>query len=115
MRSNAFSSLPSLQELNLSDNELRDVSSEALAGLVNLRELYVHRAGMKTIRASFFSATPNLRKLDLRETELELVEPNAFSGLRGKLRVLLKRTGSTCELLKPFEEESHVEFELSNF
>lgn len=79
----ALSILARLEKLSLGQNDFETISEGALTGLVNLRSLDV--TGSRTLRlieANAFSTNTNLDTLTLvSNTELKEIEIGAFSGL----------------------------------
>lgn len=79
----AFSGLHSLKSLDLSQNELTDISSRNWPYLAELENLDLSSNRFGSIYAGFFEGLASLRMLNLeRNEDLERVELNAFAGLQ---------------------------------
>src|SRR5690606_34657529 len=79
----AFSGLHSLKSLDLSQNELTDISSRNWPYLAELENLDLNGNRFGSIYAGFFEGLASLRLLNLeRNEDLERVELNAFAGLQ---------------------------------
>jgi hypothetical protein len=77
----AFSGLPNLTTLLLSDNSLSSIEAGTLNGLTKLRELPLHSNQLSSIKAGTFNGLINLTELSLNDNQLSSIEAGAFSGL----------------------------------
>lgn len=83
----AFRMLNNVVELDLSNNFLRGVPSEALIDLPGLRVLRLAHNGLTVVPASAFLPVPDLVQLDLRNNTITTIESGALRSL-AKLGVL---------------------------
>ena len=108
------SSTPSLEELEVWDNKIRQLHPNTFLGLSRLRRLDLDKNSISEIRREMFSHTPklealhlgennivtlfadtfkdlpNLRLLNLDHNGLKFILPNAFSGLRNLMSLGLQ-------------------------
>lgn len=83
----AFRMLSNVVELDLSNNFLRGVPSEALTDLPGLRVLRLAHNGLTVLPAAAFLPVPDLVQLDLNHNTITTIEPGALRSL-AKLGVL---------------------------
>jgi len=84
----AFHGLTSLSLLNLADNLLPAVPSEALSSLPHLAELYLSGNLLKALPNSAFSHFLNLATLEISSSLISTVHVDAFKGLSNTLKKL---------------------------
>ena len=77
----ALRGLSNLVELDLSDNMLTNVPSEAFRDVTSLRELRLSANPIQKIDDGAFELLPGLVKLDLTDCRIEVLAPHAFQGL----------------------------------
>ncbi|XP_042238359.1 leucine-rich repeat-containing protein 24-like, partial [Homarus americanus] len=83
----AFRMLSNVVELDLSNNFLRTVPSEALMDMGGLRELHLAHNGLKVIPTMAFVPTPELVHLDISHNTISVIEDGALRTL-SRLEVL---------------------------
>ena len=71
----------SLEILDLSDNQLSTLKSNAFAGLSNLQNLSLYGNQLTTIESGAFAGLPNLEVLNLTNNPLGTLNSNTFTGL----------------------------------
>ncbi|CAJ0578116.1 unnamed protein product, partial [Mesorhabditis spiculigera] len=67
----AFNTLPNLEVLDLSDNELERMTGDELQKSPNIRELYIHGNRLSDIDDSLIKKVPKIEKLSLHNNHLE--------------------------------------------
>ncbi len=70
-----------VQRLNLSDNKLATIPTNAFAGLTNLTSIVLDANQLTTIQPNAFAGLTNLKYLSLENNLLTTIQPNAFASL----------------------------------
>ncbi len=81
IESNAFAGITNLKVLDLANNQLSTIESNAFAGLTSLEDLDLTNNQLSTIESNAFAGLTNLENLNLNNNQLITVESNAFAGL----------------------------------
>lgn len=95
LASDSFSSLLTLQTLDLSSNGLTRPPWEALSSLTSLQYIYMQDNNLTSLSKSSFGNLPTLFALDLSRNAIASVERRAFNGLQQLLD--LKLSGNQLE------------------
>lgn len=77
----SFNSVENVKELDLSNNHLRAVPSEALMNMLMLRELRIAHNNLTTIPAAAFRNIPHIVQLDLSHNYIHTIEAGALYNL----------------------------------
>ncbi|CAH0697934.1 unnamed protein product [Spodoptera exigua] len=89
LSSDAFSSLLTLQSLDLSGNGLTKPPWEALSTLTSLQYLYMQENNLTELSRSAFGNLPTMFKLDLSRNQLTTVAQRSFNGMQQLLDLSL--------------------------
>ncbi|KAG6444332.1 chaoptin [Manduca sexta] len=87
--SDTFSSLLTLQSLDLSDNGFTNPPWEALSGLTSLQYLYMQDNNLTSLSKSAFGNLPTMFQLDLSRNQIDTVAQQSFTGLQQLLHLSL--------------------------
>lgn len=82
LEAGVFSHLKLLENLDLSENQIRMIEDEALAGLANLRVLRLQSNLLHTVPTSNLDLVPDLTELSLGGNEVMEIRESAFRALR---------------------------------
>ncbi|CAH0599912.1 unnamed protein product [Chrysodeixis includens] len=85
----AFSSLLTLQALDLSNNGLSKPPWQALNTLTSLQYLYMQDNNLTSLGRSAFGNLPTMFHLDLSRNQLASIEPRSFNGMQQLLHLSL--------------------------
>lgn len=77
-----FASLSNLEELNVGQNRISRIDSNAFDGLINLRILYLDDNTLTAVPSSSFSFVPNLAELYLGINSFATIGHGAFENLK---------------------------------
>ncbi|XP_063870121.1 uncharacterized protein LOC135105661 isoform X2 [Scylla paramamosain] len=77
----SFNGVENVKELDLSNNHLRAVPSEALMNMLMLRELRISHNNLTTIPAAAFRNIPHVVQLDLSHNHIHTIETGALFNL----------------------------------
>jgi Leucine-rich repeat (LRR) protein len=84
---NSFEGATSLTNLDLNNNQLKNVESYTFYRLINLKYLYLYSNNLKVLKSFTFGNLVNLNTLELRDNDIDTIEEDAFIGLN-KLKKL---------------------------
>ncbi|XP_075988324.1 insulin like growth factor binding protein acid labile subunit convoluted isoform X1 [Anticarsia gemmatalis] len=93
LASDSFSSLLTLQSLDLSDNGLTKPPWEALSSLTSLQYLYLQNNNLTSLSKSAFGNLPTMFHLDLSHNSITEISQNTFNGLQQLLHLSLSDNG----------------------
>ncbi|KAE8614715.1 hypothetical protein XENTR_v10008276 [Xenopus tropicalis] len=77
-----------LQDLNLRENYLLDISASFASSLPTLQRLTISKNKLSSLSTNTFQNVTFLKHLNLADNQIEVIDPGAFSGL-DKLRTLI--------------------------
>ncbi|KAG8236300.1 hypothetical protein J437_LFUL016447 [Ladona fulva] len=91
LRPSAFANLPMLSTLDLSENRLSSVPSDAFGPhLPELRRLFLDRNNISAVADGAFKHLTHLEELELNSNELTDIQKNTFLGLQSLKRIDLR-------------------------
>ena len=79
--SEAFANLPNLQELSLDYNKISEIDPQTFANLPNLNRLFLRQNQLTAIDSQTFTNVPNLQLLNLAQNQLSVIDPQTFANL----------------------------------
>jgi len=77
--SQAFVPLRNLEFLDLDSNQLSDIPPDVFNGLRNLQDLFLYRNRLTSLKSEWFNTLENLRRLRLEYNEIEELPHGIFS------------------------------------
>ncbi len=87
--SNAFSQLPALKELVLDSNGIDDLRSDAFSGVSKLRTLQLHDNNITDVASNVFANLVSLLTLNLARNNIHQISKGSISGLNRLQRLIL--------------------------
>lgn len=109
LEGNEFSSLTSLEVLNLKMNEIAEIPIKLFSFLTNLRELYLDENHVSTIAKQTFEQNVNLAIISLSANDIEKLHFKTFSFLTSLRELDLSSNRLTSLQAKLFERNEKLE------
>lgn len=75
---NTFDGLSSLEELDLSGNQIDELDESTFEKLINLKTLYLGGNLLRRIPSRIFENLPNLRNISLENNQIQSIDPSTF-------------------------------------
>ncbi|CAH1799387.1 unnamed protein product [Owenia fusiformis] len=94
--SEAFLGLNRLQSLLLQDNFISDIRADSFLGLNQLTQLYLKNNTIREIKSRTFEHLPNLRKLHLEDNFVKTIAGDAFVGSPKIEEIILRNNPLIC-------------------
>ncbi|XP_035665461.1 uncharacterized protein LOC118408715 [Branchiostoma floridae] len=109
INSQAFYLLPNLTKLELDSNQITILRDDMFTGLGNLQTLYLYSSEISDIQAGTFSSTPQLTSLYMDYNKLTVLRSGMFTGL-GNLETLNIRNNDISDIQAgTFNSKSRLE------
>ncbi len=98
--------LTTIADIQLRENEIKQVDKEAFNGLENLHSIDLSQNEIKILDKSTFSGLIKLREIWLNNNQLEMLDKNVFIGLPDLKAIYLHENNFKCDKLELNLEES---------
>lgn len=105
---NVFEGLVKLKSLDLSINQIKELSHETFTHLKKLENLDLSWNGIKHLKQGIFSSLPSLKNLELTGNKLTEIEDNLFEGVENLETIIINVNKIEYIGIKTFSNLNHL-------